>query len=87
MWWMAKIDLEYQDESRIVIPYDEELFADLCSASWQLNKTGEICFESKDEIKKKLGRSPNRGDSFVYWNWVRSRRTQSMKLLWGGDNA
>lgn len=30
--------------------------------------------ESKENIKKRLGRSPNKGDSVVYWNWVRVKR-------------
>jgi phage terminase large subunit len=82
MWWMMKVDLEDQVESKIVLPYDEELFVDLCTPTWSLNKAGQICIESKDEIKKRLGRSPNKGDACVYWNWVRSRRGhREAKLL------
>jgi hypothetical protein len=34
---------------------------------------GVIKVESKEEIKKRLGRSPNKGDAVIYWNWVRRR--------------
>lgn len=32
---------------------------------------GKIKVESKEEIKKRLGKSPNLADAFVYWNWMR----------------
>ncbi len=33
-----------------------------------------IAIESKEDIKKKLGRSPNILDAAVYWNWMRKNR-------------
>lgn len=36
--------------------------------------TGIIRVEKKDEIKKKLGKSPNLADVVAYWNWVRRNR-------------
>lgn len=70
MWWQAMTDLK---GARIAIPKDEELFADLMSPKW-FTRNGMITLESKEDIKKRLGRSPNKGDAFVYWNWVRSVR-------------
>lgn len=34
---------------------------------------GIVTLESKDDIRKRLGRSPDRADAVVYWNWVRPR--------------
>ena len=73
MWWQARIDLESVD-SDLAIPYDEELFADLMSPKWE-TRNGKIIIQSKEELKKQLGRSPNKGDAFVYWNWVRKLRS------------
>jgi hypothetical protein len=36
-------------------------------------RNGKIAVESKDDIIKRLRRSPNKGDAAVYWNWVRRR--------------
>lgn len=32
---------------------------------------GKIVVEAKEEIKKRIGKSPNLADAFVYWNWCR----------------
>jgi hypothetical protein len=35
----------------------------------------KITIESKEDMKKRLGHSPNMLDSLVYWNWMRKNRT------------
>lgn len=67
--WRLRSDLQH---GRIALPYDEELFRDLTTP---MKLPGaEIRVEMKDDIKARLGRSPNKGDAVVLWNWVRSRR-------------
>ena len=73
MYWQIREDLRNR---RIILPNDEELFADLVTPKWFI-KNGKICIESKEDIKKRLGRSPNKGDAAVYWNWVRIPRDES----------
>ena len=68
MWWKTRTDLE---EGTIAMPEDEELEEDLTVVRWT-TKGGKIKVESKDDLKKRLGRSPDKGDAFVYWNWVRA---------------
>ena len=70
MWWQLREDLR---NGRIILVNDDELFADLVTPKWTINN-GKISIESKKEIKKRLGRSPNKGDAVVYWNWVRLPR-------------
>ncbi|MCZ6776943.1 MAG: hypothetical protein O7D34_10855, partial [Ignavibacteria bacterium] len=74
MWWQARTDLQFGEKSSLVLPDDEELFADLCAPKFRVDGK-VIIVESKEAIKKRLGRSPNKGDAFVYWNWVRKNRT------------
>lgn len=76
MWWRASLDLK---NGTIAIPFDEDLFADLMEPKWG-TRNGKIFIESKEDIKKRLGRSPNKGDAFVYWNWVRTLRGVSAAL-------
>lgn len=70
MWWWMREDLRM---NVVQFPDDPELFQDLCAPRWQV-RSGKICVESKEEFKARLGRSPDKGDSCVYWNWA--RRTQ-----------
>jgi hypothetical protein len=70
MIWAFRLDVQ---NGTLSLPYDEELFADLVTPEWGI-RNGKIYIESKDEIKKRLGRSPNKGDAAIYWNWVRRKR-------------
>lgn len=67
MYWKMRQDLQH---GRVGLPDDDELFQDLCTPLWFI-KNGKIWVESKEEIKKRIQRSPNKGDAVVYWNWVR----------------
>lgn len=69
MWWTLREDLRL---GQIALIDDDELFADLTIPEWG-TKNGKIFIEPKEKIKKRLGRSPNKGDAVVYWNWVRHR--------------
>ena len=69
MWWQMREDLRL---GRVALPSDNELIADLVTPRW-LTKNGKIIVESKEDIKERLGRSPDKGDAAVYGNWVRDR--------------
>jgi phage terminase large subunit len=70
MWWQMRLDLE---RGKIALPPDSELFDDLTQPSWWPHN-GKIHVESKEDIRERLGRSPDKGDAAVYGNWVRFRR-------------
>jgi phage terminase large subunit len=67
MWWQARKDLM---KDRVSMPHDEELIEDLILVTFR-TLNGAIIVESKEDLKKRLGRSPDKGDAFVYWNWIR----------------
>lgn len=73
--WQMREDLQH---ARIVLPDDPELWEDLTMPTWE-TRNGKIVVESKEDIKKRLGRSPNKGDAAILWNWVRSRYLQDVK--------
>lgn len=67
-WRMREaLDPSQEGGSVIVLPNDPELMADLCSARFDLTKMENkiVQIEKKDEIKKRLGRSPDKGDAVV----------------------
>lgn len=49
-------------ETRLKLPLDMELAAELCSVRW-VPENGKVRLEKKAEIKKRLGRSPDRADA------------------------
>jgi hypothetical protein len=50
---------------RMSIPEDEQLAADLLAPKYKLDSQGRRVVEPKEETKKRLGRSPDRGDSVL----------------------
>ena len=56
------------------------LFADLVSPTFEVTSRG-IKLEEKDEIVKRLGRSPDRGDAVVM-AWSEGPTTQTHGEIW-----
>jgi hypothetical protein len=63
--WRFRESLDPVTGDNIALPPDPELKADLCAPLWKLTPSG-IIVEEKDEIKKRIGRSPDRGDATIY---------------------
>ncbi len=68
MWWCAreKFERQYEEGNVLSIPNDPELIEDLTGARYIIKSDGRIIIEDKKEYKKRMGRSPDQGDSFVY---------------------
>lgn len=88
MYWRARTDLQETDPTKAIgVPDDEELFEDLMAPKWRTHN-GKIIVESKEDLKVRLdGRSPDKGDAFVYWNWVRQAHREpearQVPVVWG----
>jgi len=65
-WWRFREALNPDQEggSVIALPPSAEMRADLAAPRWKLTPRG-IQVEAKDEIRKRLGRSPGKGDVAV----------------------
>mgnify|MGYP001578597794 CR=1 FL=1 len=67
MWWNAR---DMFRQGIIGIPDEPELRRQLAGIHYFRHpRNGKIIIESKDDIKKNFGVSPNRADSVVYWCW------------------
>lgn len=64
LWWKFREALEPNLGEEIALPNDPELLSDLSTPRWELSVSG-IQIESKDDIRKRLGRSPDKGDAVV----------------------
>jgi hypothetical protein len=64
-WWKMRELLDPTYGSKIALPPDDTLIGDLTAPRWEAASSGSIKIESKDDIKKRLGRSPDVGDAVV----------------------
>lgn len=62
LWWNMR---ELLEDGSIALPPDEELTRDLVAPKWTTTSSGKIVVESKEEVKKKIDRSPDVGDAVV----------------------
>jgi len=76
-WWLTKEEFRL---GLLAIPDDKELITELITPKWSL-EGGKICVEGKDEIKRRLGFSPNKADSFVYWVWNLYKESRDLKMF------
>ncbi|HEX8421164.1 MAG TPA: terminase [Sphingomonas sp.] len=63
--WRLREALDPKNPNPIALPDDQELLADLAAPTWWLGTRG-IQVESKDDIKERLKRSPDKGDAVIY---------------------
>jgi hypothetical protein len=79
LWWKLREALDPQYGEKIMLPPGANIRADLCAPRWKLAARG-IQIEGKDDIIKRIGRSPNIGDAIVYAN----KRTPKRKAAEAG---
>ena len=71
MWWRLREALDPDYGFNIGLPPDPKLQADLTAPTYSVRpgQPPKIYVEGKQDIIKRLGRSPDRGDAVVYaWN-------------------
>jgi hypothetical protein len=67
LYWRGRDALDPSGGDDIVLPPGNEIVADLCSARYKLTTSG-VLVEEKEEIKKRIGRSPDKGESILLAN-------------------
>ncbi len=68
LWWNLRELLNPNprlNPNPIALPPDDQLLADLTNVKYRITSKGQTQLESKEEIKKRLGRSPDRGGDAV----------------------
>jgi hypothetical protein len=65
-WWRFReaLNPDQQGGSVIALPPDPELRADLAAPTYEVTARG-LLIENKDDLRKRLGRSPGKGDAVV----------------------
>lgn len=66
-WWNMR---ELLQAGAIALPPDDKLTGDLTAPKWATQSGGKIKVESKENVKKRLGRSTDDGDAVIMAYWV-----------------
>ena len=64
LWWSLREQLD-PEKDPIALPRDDELLSELASVKYKIDSRGAIQIESKDDMRKRLGHSPDRADAVV----------------------
>ena len=67
-WWRLREALDPESGNHISLPNDMKMKQDLTAFTYAIGEGKVIKVESKDEAKRRLGRSPDAGDAVVYAN-------------------
>jgi hypothetical protein len=85
LWWRMREALDPINDSGIALPPDPELIAELCAPRFSLSgKTIKV--ESRDEIVKRVGRSPDRATAVVL-ALIDQPKTAAIRALTGRTDA
>lgn len=63
-YWKLREALDPASGENIALPPNRQLRVDLCAPRYKV-QSGKIALESKDDVKKRIGRSPDYGDAVV----------------------
>lgn len=86
-WWNIRELLDPAYGANIMLPDEPKLLGDLCTPTWTVQSGGKIKVESKDEIKKRIGRSPDDGDAVVMAFWDGADHTAKAWTEWQRKRA
>jgi hypothetical protein len=64
-WWHLREQLDPAYGATLALPEDDQLTADLIAPHFSVGSSGKLLIESKDQIRARLGRSTDFGDSLV----------------------
>ena len=79
-WWRLREMLDPAFGPELALPPDDLLTGDLTAPHWKTISGGKIQIESKDEIRKRIGRSPDSGDAVMQACW--DAASQSQGAVW-----
>jgi len=64
LWWRFRELLDPLNKHAVMLPPDQDLLAELCAPKWKLSGK-EIQVESREDVVKRVGRSPDRATAVI----------------------
>ena len=71
-WWLFR---EMLEDGEVALPDEDMLVGDLTAPHWKVSSLGRIQVESKDDIRKRIGRSTDYADAVIQAFWTEARGT------------
>lgn len=87
MWWRMREALDPKQQDPIALPPDNKLRADLTTPLWDQAPGGAVFVELKEDIIKRLGRSPDRGDAACMALISTQKRSTSERPRYGNSRS
>jgi phage terminase large subunit len=84
MWFTA---LRRAERGDAAVPNDPVLIEELTEVKYFMNNKGKIQIEGKDDIKERLGRSPNRADAWVMFQYGMEQASPIHKERYRRDSS
>lgn len=81
VWWMMRDALDPNGDAPLAIPPDDRLIGDLVAPQWKLTSAGKIKVESKEDIKKRIGRSTDSADALGLALYAGSRTGKLVEFI------
>jgi len=69
LYWALRDWLNPENKNDASLPPDDELLQELTETQWKFMSNGKIQIESKEDIKKRLKRSPDKADALANTFW------------------
>lgn len=84
-WWSMRELLDPANGHGVSLPPDDLLTGDLTAPHWRMTSGGKVQIESKDDIRKRLGRSTDDGDAVVqaFWQDTAEPGPSASEKYWG----
>lgn len=76
MYWQFRTALDPDNGEDVVLPPGARIVAQLTAAHWK-PRTGKILIESKEDIRERLGSSPDDADAIVMAWFLRNRKVRA----------
>lgn len=87
-WWRLRQLLDPSRNSRLMLPDDERMKVELTAPKYKILAGGIIQVESKDDIRKRLGRSTDSADAVIQAFWPgASDNVPTEAIPYGRDDA
>lgn len=81
LWWSLRMAV-LDPDSGFRIPERQSLIQDLTAVRYTIEQERTIVMESKEHLRRRLGRSTDEGDACVIGNWVRMQNG-GREYAWG----
>lgn len=82
-WWNMREALDPSRGSQVALPDDEGMIEELVAPRYGFNAGGTLKIESKEDIKRRIGRSTDAADAVIAAFWVSGDHHHEEHFEWG----